>query len=121
MASPLRQWRGAFLAVRCDGASHAARILHWSVEELEAKKPGLTAGAWAKRLRCKACGCRPDGVALRVPEKPGRLGPMDQFAPLTGPRAPGSGGTVDQVESVTRTGWWSGNPMAGPRRSEGAR
>jgi hypothetical protein len=111
MASPLREWRGAFLAVRCDGPSHAARILHWPVEEMEARKPGLTAGAWAKRLRCTTCGHRPHGVALRVPEKPGQLGAMDRFAPLIGRGAPGGGGTVDQVESVTREAWWSGNPM----------
>jgi hypothetical protein len=105
MASALRSWAGALLAIRCDGPKHPVRVLHWAVDELEMRRPGLTAGEWAVRLRCTACGRRPDGVALRMPEVAGRTGRNDRFAPLVGRGAPGSGGLVDQVESVARMTW----------------
>jgi hypothetical protein len=105
MDSTLRSWGGALLAVRRDAPENPARILRWAVDELEMRKPGLTAGEWAVRLRCAACGSRPDGVALRVPEVAGRTGRDDRLAPLVRRGAPGNGGSVDQVESVTRMTW----------------
>jgi hypothetical protein len=105
MDPALRSWAGALLAVRRDAPENPARILRWTVDELEMRKPGLTAGEWAVRLRCAACGRRPDGVALRVPEVAGRAGRNDRFAALVGRGAPGHGGLVDQVESVTRMTW----------------
>lgn len=62
-AEPLSAWRGWLVYARCTGG-HRPRAM--SVDAVLAlPNPPATVGQLLHRLRCRACGAPPEGMALR--------------------------------------------------------